>query len=54
MQSLDYNIRYKFMDGGLEGLNVKFYPAYLRSEDTNYKADRNDMKLLFSYSYTAK
>ncbi|MDX1301339.1 OprD family outer membrane porin [Photobacterium sp.] len=54
MKSLDYNIRYKFMDGGLEGLNVKFYPAYFRSEDTNYKADRNDMKLLFSYTYTAK
>ncbi|WP_337992953.1 OprD family outer membrane porin [Enterovibrio qingdaonensis] len=54
MYSIDYNIRYRFLEGGLKGLNVNFFPAYFRSEDTNYKYDRNDMKLMFSYSYAAK
>lgn len=54
MYSVDYNIRYSFLDGGLKGLNVKFYPAYLRSSDTNYKESRNDMKLMFNYTYGLK
>lgn len=54
MYSVDYNIRYKFLDGGLKGLNVQFFPAYLRSTDTNYKKSRNDMKLMFSYAYGIK
>ena len=50
MYSIDYNIRYSFLEGDLKGLNVNFFPAYFRSEDTNYKHDRNDMKLMISYS----
>lgn len=54
MYSIDYNVRYRFLDGNLKGLNVNFFPAYFRSEDTNYKYDRNDMKLMLSYSFAAK
>ncbi|GAL06160.1 N-acetylglucosamine-regulated outer membrane porin [Photobacterium aphoticum] len=51
MYSIDYNIRYRFLEGDLKGLNVNFFPAYFRSDDTNYKYDRNDMKLMMSYSF---
>ncbi|WP_283130500.1 OprD family outer membrane porin [Enterovibrio norvegicus] len=51
MYSIDYNVRYRFLEGDLKGLNINFFPAYFRSEDTNYKYDRNDMKLMLSYSY---
>ncbi|MGF1766996.1 OprD family porin [Enterovibrio makurazakiensis] len=54
MYSIDYNIRYRFLEGDLKGLNVNFFPAYFRSEDTNYKNDRNDMKLMLSYSYNVR
>lgn len=54
MYSIDYNIRYRFLEGSLKGLNVNFFPAYFRSEDTNYKYDRNDMKLMLSYTFNVR
>lgn len=51
MYSIDYNVRYRFLEGDLKGLNINFFPAYFRSKDTNYKYDRNDMKLMISYSH---
>lgn len=54
MKSVDWNIRYEFQKGDLKGLNVRLFPARFRSKNTNYKADRNDMKLMFLYSYDLK
>ncbi len=55
MYSFDWNVGYKFQDGSLEGLNVRLFNGMFRgSDDIVHKADRNDLKLLISYSLALK
>lgn len=54
MHSLDWNLGYKFLDGGLKGLNVRLFHGMFRGSDVVHKQDRNDVKLLISYSLNLK
>ncbi|EJT0552381.1 OprD family outer membrane porin [Vibrio vulnificus] len=54
MYSFDWNIGYKFMDGALEGLNIRTFRSKFRGDDIVHKADRNDTKVLISYSVKLK
>lgn len=54
MHSLDWNLGYKFLDGGLKGLNVRLFHGMFRGNDVVHKQDRNDVKLLISYSLNLK
>lgn len=54
MRSFDWNVGYKFLDGSLEGLNIRAYRGKFRGDDIVHKADRNDLKLLISYSVKLK
>jgi len=54
MHSFDWNIGYKFMDGALEGLNIRTFRSKFRGNDIVHKADRNDTKVLISYSVKLK
>ncbi|POF54633.1 OprD family outer membrane porin, partial [Vibrio vulnificus] len=54
MHSFDWNIGYKFMDGALEGLNIRTFRSKFRGDDIVHKADRNDTKVLISYSVKLK
>jgi len=58
MKSFDWNVGYKFQDGGLKGLNVRVFKGFYdhgnsinRPGKTN---DRSDLKLLISYSVALK
>ncbi|WP_104403161.1 hypothetical protein [Vibrio penaeicida] len=50
MKSLNWNLGYKFLDSGLKGLNVRLFHGMFRGSDVVHKQDRNDVKLLISYS----
>ncbi len=54
MYSVDWNVGYKFLDGGLEGLNIQTFRSLFRGDDIVHKNDRNDLKVLISYSVTLK
>lgn len=54
MNSFDWNIGYKFLDGSLEGLNIRTYNSKFRGNDIVHKADRNDLKVLISFSVKLK
>ncbi|MBD1557746.1 OprD family porin [Vibrio sp. S9_S30] len=54
MHSLDWNLGYQFLDGGLKGLNVRLFHGMFRGNDVVHKQDRNDVKLLISYSLDLK
>lgn len=54
MTSFDWHVGYKFLDGALEGLNIRTYRAQFRGDDIVHKNDRNDLKVLISYSVKLK
>ncbi|WP_087018451.1 OprD family outer membrane porin [Thaumasiovibrio subtropicus] len=54
MHSFDWNVGYKFQEGSLEGLNVRVHRGQFRGDDIVHKKDRNDLKVLISYSVTLK
>lgn len=54
MRSFDWHVGYKFLDGELEGLNIRTYRGQFRGNDIVHKKDRNDLKLLISYSVKLK
>ncbi|WP_070971102.1 OprD family outer membrane porin [Vibrio sonorensis] len=54
MHSFDWNVGYKFLDGALEGLNARVYRAKFRGDNIVHKKDRNDTKVLISYSIPLK
>lgn len=54
MHSFDWNVGYKFLDGSLEGLNARVFRGTFRGEDIVHKKDRNDTKILISYSLKLK
>ncbi|EBS7636789.1 OprD family porin [Salmonella enterica] len=51
MRALDFNINYKVASGPAKGLQVTLLPAFLRSTDTTYKSDRNDIRLIVGYTF---
>ncbi|BCL71872.1 hypothetical protein TUMSATVNIG1_38390 [Vibrio nigripulchritudo] len=58
MKSLDWNVGYKFLEGGLKGLNVRMFHGYYDHGDSISRGpknnDRTDVKLLISYSVNLK
>ena len=50
MTSMDFSARYLVADGPAKGLSFTLLPALLRTTDSNYKTDRNDVKFIVGYS----
>lgn len=54
MHSFDWNLGYRFIGGSLDGLNIRTLRSQFRGDDIVHKADRNDLRLLISYSVKLK
>ena len=52
--SFDWRVGYQFQEGGLKGLKVRVNRGKFRGEDVIHKKDRNDLKVLISYSVDLK
>lgn len=50
MQALDFLIIYKIDIGDLKSINITVLPAIFRSNNTNAKQGRNDIRVIFAHS----
>ncbi|MEN3030426.1 OprD family outer membrane porin [Chromobacterium amazonense] len=51
-EEVDFNVGYTVQSGFLKGASIGVYPAQLRTHGFSGKADRNDVKVIASYSKT--
>ncbi|PRP72613.1 hypothetical protein BUE93_00850 [Chromobacterium amazonense] len=51
-EEIDFNVGYTVQSGFLKGASIGVYPAQLRTHGFSGKADRNDVKVIASYSKT--
>ncbi|UGA40018.1 OprD family porin [Chromobacterium haemolyticum] len=49
---VDFSIGYSVQSGMFKGASIGVYPAWLRTDGFYGKSDRNDVKVIASYSKT--